>query len=158
MFNASHISFPPLEKPQRFLVMKNSLDSFSVFGSDLSCIGQINLMVQPVAAKVIFISVLLRILIHQGNAGRLIIKETQMHYLHTKPLINCQKLSRGAIHPPRNLRHTGIYKFHGYIHALCDLFCCHAIIKKAPADHLYVFANLNNVPVRVINPDYALSP
>ena len=45
-------------------------------GSNLSCIRQINLMMQSAFAEVICISILFQVCIHQGNCYRFIIKRT----------------------------------------------------------------------------------
>ena len=57
-------------------------------GSNLSCIRQINLMMQSAFAEVICISILFQVCIHQGNCYRFIIKRTIVHNLNTHALIN----------------------------------------------------------------------
>src|SRR5699024_6022945 len=56
------------------------------------------------------------------------------------------------------LSHTSIYKFHGNIHTLCNLFWCHPTIQETLADHFHVFAHFNYVLVWVIETYNTLSP
>ena len=56
------------------------------------------------------------------------------------------------------LAHASIYEFHGYIHTLCDLLWCHTTIQEPFANHFYIFANLNDMSVGVVNSDHTLAP
>lgn len=65
-----------------------SNDCFPFFGSNLSCVRQIDFVMQSFIVYIINISVLLQISIHECNGCRLIIKRTQVHNLNTQSFIN----------------------------------------------------------------------
>ena len=71
-----------------YLFDRMSNNGSPLVGSNLSCIRQINLMMQSAFAEVICISILFQVCIHQGNCYRFIIKRTIVHNLNTHAFIN----------------------------------------------------------------------
>ena len=54
--------------------------------------------------------------------------------------------------------HTGLHKFYRHFHTRRDLLRSHAAVQEALADYLHVFADFNDMPVRVVEAHNALTP
>ena len=72
-------------------------DCAQLFPRYLPGIRQVYLVVQPRSTKVVLISVLRYVTVHQRNASRLVIEGAYVHHLHAESLVNRQKLRLGKI-------------------------------------------------------------
>ena len=54
------------------------------------------------------------------------------------------------------LPHTGINKFHRYIHSLCNLFRRHSTIQKALDSTFHILSDFDNMLIRIIEANDSL--